>query len=77
MSEPHFEDVIDVYRKEACTRLMEDFVDAFVLCGFQYYELLFAVADCLTKRNLDRAAYYLEQAAQVVPGQSSYENLED
>lgn len=67
MSEVNFQDLIDGYRKEAYTRAVEDFLNAFLACEFHSYELLFALSDAFKKRGLNEIASHLDSAAQAIP----------
>lgn len=67
MSEAEFENLIDGYRKEACTRVVEDFLNAIEACEFHSDELLFALSDAFKKRGLYEVASHLDSAAQLVP----------
>lgn len=67
MSQSNFQDLIDSYRKEACTRAVEDFLNAFLVCEFHSDELLFALSDAFKKRGQYEVAKHLDGAAQIVP----------
>ena len=67
MSEADFEDLINDYRRQAYTRAVEDFLNAFEACEFGCEELLFALSDIFTHRGLDEIANHLDSAAQLVP----------
>jgi hypothetical protein len=62
----HFKDLIDDYRAQIYTSIVEDFLSAFEACEFHSDELLFALADAFKKRGQCKVVECLNNAAQVV-----------